>query len=286
MPSFPSEITIADLDFNQLWQNARKQKTWTSKGAADWDRKAESFAARNAGSSYTALFLSRLPLTPDLTVLDMGSGPGTLALPIAGQVRLVTAVDYSAGMLDILNRKAKEDRITNIRTIQGAWEDDWHQISIEKHDLVIASRSLAVDNLAQALQKLNEYAGKFVFIADRIAPTPFDPAAFAAIGRKFDSGPDYIYTVNILYSLGIHPHIDILQLDSDTIFASRDAALQAYIWMIKDLNAVETVALLSYIESRIIHADGEQITIRREHPSRWAVIWWEPQGKKERVLEK
>ncbi|MBW6520103.1 MAG: class I SAM-dependent methyltransferase [Desulfoarculaceae bacterium] len=278
----PSETTLADIDWNLLWQNARKQKSWSSKGPTDWDRRAESFASRNANSPYVTLLLERLPLTPDLTVLDMGSGPGTLSIPLAGLVRSVTAVDYSAGMLDALNRKVKEEDIENIRTIQGAWEDDWQQLDIGKHDIAIASRSLAVANLSLALEKLNAHAREYVFIADRISPTPFDPGAFAAIGRKFQSGPDYIYTVNTLYAMGIHPCVDILKLDRDYVFRDMEEALQSYVWMFKDLSAREREALTDYVSAKVIHVEGKQVTLRREHPPRWALIWW----KKDRPLEK
>lgn len=280
--AIPPETTLADIDWNLLWQNARKQKSWSSKGPADWDRKAESFASRNVSSPYVSLFLERLPLAPDLTVLDMGSGPGTLSLPLAGLVRSVTAVDYSAGMLAALDRKAREKNILNIQTIQGAWEDDWQQLGIGMHDIAIASRSLAVADLSLALEKLNDHAREYVFIADRISPTPFDPEAFSAIGREFQSGPDYIYTVNTLYAMGIHPSIDILKLDRDYVFRDMEEALQSYVWMFKDLSAREKEALTSYINSRVIHVEGKQMTLRRAHPPQWALIWW----KKDRPLEK
>lgn len=280
--TIPLEITVADIDWNLLWQNARKQKSWSSKGPADWDSRAESFASRSASSPYISLLLERLPLTPDLTVLDVGSGPGTLSLPLAGLVRSVTAVDYSAGMLDVLGRKIQEENVLNIRTIQGAWEDDWQQLGIGIHDIAIASRSLAVENLSLALEKLNAHARDYVFIADRIAPTPFDPDAFAAIGRKFQSGPDYIYTVGTLYAMGIHPSIYILKLDRDYVFRDMEEAMQSYIWMFKDLSAREKDALKNYINSRVIHRKGKQITLRRQHPPQWALIWW----KKDRPLEK
>jgi hypothetical protein len=131
-----------------------------------------------------------------------------------------------------------------------------------------------VADLHSALQKLNEYAKGYVFIADRIAPTPFDPGAFAATGREFQSGPDYIFTINMLYSMGIHPSIDILQLEQDIVFADMEEALQNYGWMLKDLTATEMEALEKYLTSRIIHTSGKQITIRRQHPPRWALIWW------------
>ena len=280
----PPETTLADIDWNLLWRNARKQKSWSSKGPTDWDKKADSFAARNAGSAYVSLLLARLALTPDLTVLDVGSGPGTLAIPLAERVRSITALDYSAGMLAALNRQIQASNIQNIRTIQGSWEDDWQQLGIAKHDIAIASRSLAVDDLALALRKLNDYATGYVFITDRIAPTPFDPAAFAAIGREFQSGPDYIYTVNILYSMAIHPSIEILELERDTVFADMEEALQSYVWMFKDLSSREEEALRGYLNSRVIPSPpsaGKQITIRREHPPQWALIWWQ----KDRPLE-
>jgi len=276
------EATVADIDWNLLWQNARKQKSWSSKGPGDWDKKADSFATRNAGSPYVSLFLERLPLNPDFTVLDVGSGPGTLAIPLAGLVRSVTAVDYSAGMLDALKRKAEEHDIHNIRTLQGAWEDDWQQLDIGVHDIAIASRSLAVENLSLALKKLNDHARDYVFITDRISPTPFDPAAFAAIGRKFQSGPDYIYTVGTLHAMGIHANIDILQLDRDYVFRDMEEALQSYVWMFKDLSACEKDVLTGYVSSRVVDAVGRQVTLRREHPPQWALLWW----KKERSLEK
>jgi SAM-dependent methyltransferase len=272
--SIPSDLTFTDLDWNLLWKNARKQKSWASKESTDWDKKAESFAARNSDSPYISLFMAHLPLSPSLTVLDVGAGPGTLAIPLAGKVRSVTAVDYSTGMLNVLRRRAKEEDIENVRTIRGAWEDDWQKLGIGIHDIAIASRSLAVADLAGALQKLNDHARKYVFIADRIAPTPFDPAAFKAIGREFQSGPDYIYTVNVLYSMGIYPSIDIMKLDRDFVYVDMDRALQAYTWMFKDLSAVETEALRGYLESRIIHTEEPQVTIRREHPPQWALIWW------------
>ena len=278
----PPETTLADIDWNLLWQNARKQKSWSSKGPGDWDKKADSFATRNSSSPYVSLFLERLPLSPDLTVLDVGSGPGTLAIPLAGLVRSVTAVDYSAGMLDALNRKAEEKDIHNIRTIQGAWEDDWQQLDVGVHDIAIASRSLAVADLSLALRKLNDHARDYVFIADRISPTPFDPAAFAAIGRQFQSGPDYIYTVNTLYAMGIHPCIDILKLDSDNLFRDIDEALDSCAWMFKDLSSREKEALTDYVRSKLIPAEGGQVTLRREYPPQWALIWW----KKDRPLEK
>ena len=267
-------LTYSDIDWDMLWQNARKQKSWKGKNVEDWDKNARSFADRNADSPYASLILSRLPLDISMTVLDIGAGPGTLTLPLAERVAAVTAIDYSQQMLIILKKRALEKKLSNIRTINCAWEDDWNALGIGIHDLAIASRSLGVDDLSHALKKLNEHAGKFVFITDRIAPTPFDPAAFKAIGRPFDSGPDYIYTVNTLYSMGIHPYIEILQLERDLVFQNMEEALASYTWMFKDLSPIEHSRLQTYLSSRILASEKNSLVIRREYPPRWAMIWW------------
>jgi SAM-dependent methyltransferase len=269
-----STTTYEDIDWLTLWQNSRKQRSWHSKGVKDWDQKASSFAERNRQSPYVALFLSRLPLSPEYTILDVGCGPGTLALPLAGHVREVTAVDYSQKMLNLLTEQAQLANISNIRPIHCAWEDDWNMHGIKPADIAIASRSMNVADPVRAIDKLNNYAEKYVFITDRIAPSPFDPDAFAAIGRRFESGPDYIYTLNFLYSKGIYPCVEILELDRDIHFQNHDEALQAYRWMFKDLTATEERKLAEFISSSCIKSSSTGVTLRRRHPPRWAMIWW------------
>ncbi len=271
-------LTYRELDWNQLWKNAREQKSWQSKKVEDWDSNARAFAARTAESPYASLVLSRLPLDDSMTVLDIGAGPGTLALPLARRVASVTAVDFSQRMLEVLAGRARDGNLTNIRTVKCAWEDDWDEAAIGVHDMVIASRSLGVDDLRAALKKLNDHAGRFAIITDRIAPAPFDPAAFKAVGRPFDSGPDYIYTLNMLYSMGIHPAIDILELERDLVFPDLDKALEIYTWMFKDLSAEESVRLRDYVASLIVESDTSRIIIRREFPPRWAMIRWQRYG--------
>jgi SAM-dependent methyltransferase len=269
-----SPLTYSNIDWDLLWKNARRQKSRKSKKAEDWNKDASAFAARTSDSPYASLVLSRLPLESTMTILDIGAGPGTLTLPLAEHVAAITAIDFSSQMLSILTERARQTGLTNIHAVNSSWEDDWNKHGIGIHDLAIASRSLGVEDLAGALQKLNNYAGRYVFITDRISPTPFDPDAFKAIGRPFDSGPDYIYTVNILYSMGIHPCIEILQLERDLLFRDMEEALASYTWMFNDLDRKEQKRLLNYLSSQQITTDQEGIIIRRKFPPRWALIWW------------
>jgi len=131
-----------------------------------------------------------------------------------------------------------------------------------------------VADLSMAIDKLNSYAKRYIFISDRIAPSPFDPDVFAAIGRDFNSGPDYIYTLNLLYSKAIHPHVEILQLTQDIEFENMNEALESYTWMIKEITSSELKQLKQYLTSRTILSEKGRVVITRRHPPRWALIWW------------
>ena len=271
-----------DIDWQLLWQQSRSAKSWKSKNAKKWDKKAEAFASRTRDSAYAGLFLKHLDLDKDVSVLDVGCGPGTLALPIAGQVRQVTALDYSQGMLELLNERAGQQTINNIRTVHCGWEDDWSEFDIGPHNLVIASRSMNIPDLAGALQKLGHYATDTIHVAERIAPSPFDPAAFAALGREFNSGPDYIYTVNMLYHLGIHPRIERIELERELRFENLDRAVQGYAWMFNDLLPEEELLLEKFVENRIIKQEDDHIIVRKDYPQRWALLSWSKDDMKRR----
>ena len=272
------ELTYDDLDWDKLWQNARAKKSWTAKGPADWDKKSVSFAKRNNASPFVDLVLQHIPTTPDTTVLDGGSGPGTLSLPLSGKVKSVTAIDYSKGMLEVLNDRAKKQGVTNIRTVLGSWEDDWEALQIKKHDICIACRSLSVNNLREALAKLDQYATRAVFVVDRINPTPFDNGAFEAINRPFRSGPDYIYTINTLYSMNIHPNVTLISLGLETQYSDLATAMESYRWMFKDLTEEEEHILEKYILSNSRTAENGELILKRSHPLHWALIWWEKEA--------
>ncbi len=266
--------TINDIDWTTLRARAAAQKTRKKKRAQDWDKRAQGFARRVQETTYTALIMKRLPLTKETTVLDIGSGPGTLSLPIAERAAQVTALDFSEEMLKILRIQAEEKKLDNIKTLPLAWEDDWQQAGVTPHDIAIASRSLAVDDLETALCKLNTFARKQVVIIDKIGAGPMEPEAFAAVGIDLKPGPDYIYTLNILYKMGIVANMEVIEFDQQKNYPSMDDAVAGFLWMFDELTAEQTERLRRYISSISHREEDGSITVVRSSPPQWAIISW------------
>ena len=263
-----------ELDWQAIWREERRHKSRPRRSRQDWDKRAADFAARNLDSPYTEQFLAKFDWPADWTVLDAGCGPGTIALPLARKVKAVTAIDYSAAMLAELSREQERQGLNNIRTVQAAWEDDWEKRGIPPHEVVIASRSLAVDDLAAALSKINRWATRRAIITDRVGAGPFDPELFAAVGRPFAPGPDYIITVNILYSMGINATVDFIRLDNQRLFPSRQAAIASRLWMLGEPTSAELEKLEAYLADRLVAQPDGTWRLERTTPSLWAVISW------------
>lgn len=269
---------VAEIDWNRIWRESRQRRTCKAKGSHDWDRKAASFARRNRQSAYIDRLLTIINPEPGATVLDVGCGPGTLAIPLAGRVRQVTALDFSARMLEELAAGAAAAGVGNITTVRGAWEDDWPALGLVPHDIAVASRSLAVDDLETALRKLDAFARRRVYLTDRVGAGPFDPEVFAAVGRPFEPGPDYIITVNLLYRLGIHARVDFIPAEYSATYASREEAVDSLAWMLEELQPGEAEKFEAYLAARLRrNAAGDWLVARRHRPL-WAVIWWEKEG--------
>lgn len=86
-----------------------------------WDEVAESYAVELVPvfELYSADALALADIGPGSRVLDVAAGPGTLSLLAATRVAHVTAVDFSAAMVDLLKRRAAEAGLANVHVMQS-----------------------------------------------------------------------------------------------------------------------------------------------------------------------
>ena len=106
-----------------------------------------------AGSS---LILDRALVERGMTVLDVGCGPGRLAIPAAervGMSGLIVALDIQEGMLRRLKERVAQRRLTNIRTVlAGAGEGAVERNRFDRVFLVTVLGE--IPNKTQALREI------------------------------------------------------------------------------------------------------------------------------------
>jgi len=267
-------MDIAAIDWNEVWREKRKKRLASGRGPRHWDKRAPSFAEHAPKSDYARAFLEIMKPVRTWTVLDMACGPGTLALPLAQKVKSVTAVDFSDKMLAILEERLAESRTTNVRTLRARWEDDWDAAGIGLHDVVVASRSLNVDDLQAALSKLCRACRKRVYLSIIVGDGPFDRRIFAAIGKEFVPLPDYVYVYNLLYRMGIYANVSFISEKHDRTFENFEEALESVKWMTTEITPEQENKLASYLKAHLVSHDGKW-RFDYDFRVRWAVIWWE-----------
>lgn len=81
--------------------------------------------------------VATLGITPDMHILDLGSGDGTTAIPEAKLGATVLGVDIARNLVDAGNRRAQEEGLTNC-TFQQGDATDLQQLNDQSFDRVVS----------------------------------------------------------------------------------------------------------------------------------------------------
>ncbi|HOO55054.1 MAG TPA: class I SAM-dependent methyltransferase [Methanothrix sp.] len=247
-----------------------------------WDKRAEEFNRSTRGrNERTDRQVASLKLDPDYTVLDVGAGTGRLSVPIAKIVKQVTAVDQSRGMLSYLEENMAEEGLSNYKAIQKRWEDVELGVDLEPHDVVIASHSLGMFDLQEALAKMDAAAKKRVYIFTAAGKWFFDGFEEELWERVYDRPPrrggglrsDYMLLYNILHDMGIYANVEIRDAEHVQRYGSLDEAVER--WKARREISEENEPLLREYLAKNLTEDGDNgggLTFRRRTKS--AMIWW------------
>ena len=262
------------IDWNQAWRVGRTRTKHRWDGCAFWNTRASSFATHARESRYCDDVLALLQLSPDWTVLDIGCGAGTLAIPLASRVRSVTALDVSDKMLELLQQRCGELGLANVKPVLSGWEDDWQAAGVGPHDVVLASRSLFAADLRTAIAKLTALARKRVMIVSLVGDGPYDRAIFDAVKRPLYRGPDFRFVTNYLAQEGIFANVSFVREVEDKTYPTLDAAVQGMRWMLDGMTPAEEVLLRAHLSERCVPRAGG-LALPRPKVTHWAAIWWD-----------
>ena len=240
-----------------------------------WEKRSASFADPVGKSHYPNEFLKLMRLELDWTVLDMGCGGGALAVPLAAKVKKVNAVDFSRGMIAIVNDICRKQNIANIETIHGEWDSDWAALGIGKYDIAISSRSLRAENSAHYIQKLINAARHRVYISSPEGNGPLDTKLLEFAGRDASVKLDYRQLMDVLKGMGIRANLSFIEEQPAGRWRTPEEAAESHKWMFfGGATPDEEEKIRLYFERNLIEKDG-LLQMKYERIYRWAVMWWD-----------
>lgn len=277
-------IDVTTIDWNEAWkkpEEGEKGKKVFISCADRWsekercDRFNKTARENNWGASRARI--NAMNISPDSRVLDVGSGPGTLTIPLAGLVKEVTAVEPSAFMRECLAANVAKDNLQNVVIVPKKWENV--DCSLDLHgpyDVVIASYSLGFPDLREGLQKMDQISCGFVYIfwfADMLSPWQKNygdiwEALYGIPFKKYQK-PNIVF--NLLHQMGIYANVEVTKEIHQQKFASLDEAVRDQGAGLNLETPQQYTVLREYLEKKLLYQDG-QYTMSSVSPR--AMIWW------------
>lgn len=277
------------VDWNEVWRRRLTLNRSTPRfreGADLWDdrEQARRYAARSEAdhARRVAEALRDLGVSPGDRVLDIGSGPGTLALPLARAGASVTAVDPAEGMLAELRAAAEREGITAVTAVRGLWEEiDPSRDLAPPYDRVVASFSLVMPDIRSALAAMDAAlsdsgSAHLYWFADE----PLWERVYLALwedlhGAPYRPRPKADCLFNVLYGLGIYPNVLMRPMDDTVAFATVEDAVDHFAPRMSAETQRQRAILRDYFSEHLIGQDGRLVL---PGTSTYAAIWWRKRG--------
>jgi SAM-dependent methyltransferase len=228
---------LKEIDWNEVWK-AQMLRNRESNPGRDYNRIWET---REMAERFWRMCLenrerqektiAETDFSPESRLLDIGAGPGTLAIPFASVVAHVTAVEPASGMASKLREMIEDQYIENISVVQKSWDE----IDVEKdlqppYDVVIASFSLGMTDIRAAIKKMKQASSKYIYLYHFASDTFWDvhwrelwPKLH---DREYYPGPKCDILYNVLYQMGIYPDISVSPQILNQRFSSIEDALK------------------------------------------------------------
>ena len=270
--SFTNLHSVEDIDWARVWLWQMDEATFAGHGADFWDNWARCLPAKAKHSNYVEELICRLCLSPEYSVLDVGAGTGALTIPLARRVRRVTALDQSSEMLKTVFKNANEAELTNITTLNLDWTKAQIGKDLQRHDVVVVSRSLPSGNdITKSLKLIDAAAKHACYITWKAnGYDELESELSELLGIAYFPFPEYIVLYNLLYCMGIHANVELFETRG---YRHYETLEEAYLQILKSyqVDASKKHMILDFLNTRLKYRGGLFFQPKNTF---WALISW------------
>ncbi len=264
---------------------ADKNGKGPKQGIGGWDGQARFYnqvAKMEAG--YTLNQINCFDTSKEDTVLDVGCGPGRVTVPMAKRAKKVTSIDASPKMLEFCRANAEAAGLTNVETRLLDWEDEESYQSLEKHDIVIASRSVGMGDI----HRLSNLAKKYAVIIIWCYGYPSIPMITGELFKGAEKeerppmpqmmkdrrlGNNLMY--NRIYDLGYNPNLNIVEDGFTKDYASREEAYADLRKLREEIDETKIDVFRANVDKFLTENPDGTVTYLAKTKS--IVLWWKPE---------
>ncbi len=276
-------IDPKDIDWNLVWKSQVEENRASSPGrdcARIWESRESALRFWNMCRKERSRIdqtVWETDISQNSRVLDIGAGPGTLAIPFAQKAEHVTAIEPAEGMCSVMKEKMAEFGLSNIDIVQKRWEDvDIASDLSAPYDVVIASFSLGMKDIQSAVEKMVLASSRYVYLYHFAGPSSWDiqwqilwPRLH---GKAYRLGPKSNVLYNVLYQMGIYPNIRSFRLEHNQPYASLDEAMAALVPQAQVESEEQKALLKDYLRGVLKKEDGKLVL---PGSSIRVKIWWD-----------
>lgn len=279
-----SDTDMVSIDWGQQWKTQMVNHNIVKNGldcSALWNSKENAIkydqrVKKNNWKKTTDQNIRQMNISSNDNVLDIGSGPGSIAIPLSQMGCHVTAVEPAEGMMWCLQENIKKDKIKTISCVQKKWEDVDLILDLEcPYDVVIASFSLGMPDIVTAIEKMKKASCRSVYLFWHKG-IPFWEKHYIALwkklhGKRYEPTPKTSCLLKVLDQMEIHPLVNLFSWEVEYRFSDGDEIVEFFRKNFQIQTDKQMQIVKDYFLTISHRKNGEMII---KGSSDYAMIWW------------
>ncbi len=270
------------LSWENAWKEMRQERMGKPKVSYDdkfFKKSANDFSERIKLNDYefgrkTTEMLDEI-IDDNFEVLEIGTGPGTLTIPLAKKVKKITGIEFAERNIKNLKLNLKENNLSNVEIVNKKWEEIEDDKIKEKFDLVVCSHFLwQIKNIDELLRRMENASRSYCSIIqpcgrDEIVKEIFEKISNQKYTGQFEPDADYFAYV-ILREWGRLVSVGYFDYTFERNLEEQVRNVAGFIGRFYEVDTVLEKKIKDYLLE--ISEDG----IYREE-NKAAVLWWQPE---------